>query len=97
MSVENDAATAASTVVEKSAQSLSASNQDVTTTEDGASGTSATQQPAFTSPSSVPLIPSQRSTGEAFSGPLSFPGTVPALTASANPRQEADVKRFKGS
>lgn len=72
------------------------SNQDLTTAEDPTSGIS--QQPAFTSPSSVPPIPAHRSTTESSSGPLSFPGTAPVLGASSTDSQhETDAKRFKGN
>nr|ADV76244.1 hypothetical protein [Loa loa] len=74
----------------------SINSQDLTATEDSTSEIS--QQPAFTSPSSVPLIPAHRSTAESSSGPLSFPGTAPVLGASSTDSQhETDAKRFKGS
>ncbi|VIO98270.1 Uncharacterized protein BM_BM6898 [Brugia malayi] len=90
ISVENDT----SGVVEKSVQSSSVNNQNLTATEDPTSGIS--QQTAFTSPSSVPLIPAHRSTAESSSGPLSFPGTIPVLGVSSTDSQhETDTKRFK--
>uniref|UniRef100_A0A0R3S084 Mediator of RNA polymerase II transcription subunit 6 n=1 Tax=Elaeophora elaphi TaxID=1147741 RepID=A0A0R3S084_9BILA len=95
ISSENDAMTTSGRV-EKSVQSSSVNNQDLTSTEDPTSGIS--QQSVFTSPSSVPPTPAHRSTTESSSGPLSFPGTVPALGASSTDSQhETDAKRFKGN
>ncbi|KAL3985341.1 MED6 mediator subfamily complex component family protein [Acanthocheilonema viteae] len=94
ISAEDDAMT--NTGIEKSAQGSSINNQDLTATEDSASGIS--QRPAFTSPSSIPPIPPHRSTAESSSGSLSFPGTAPVLGAlSTDSQNETDAKRFKAS
>ncbi|CAG9540179.1 unnamed protein product [Cercopithifilaria johnstoni] len=95
ISSENDAI-ATSGTVEKSVQNSSVTNQDLAATEDPTSGIS--QQPAFTSPSSVPPIPAHRSIAESSSGPLSFPGTASVpRTSATNSQHETDSKRFKGS
>ncbi|VDO25556.1 unnamed protein product [Onchocerca flexuosa] len=94
MSGENEAV-ASGDIVEKSVRSSSVNNQDLSVTEDPATGIN--RHPTFTSPSSVPVIPANRSTGESSSGPLSFPGTAPVLgTACTDSQHEIDAKRFKG-
>ncbi|KAM3717299.1 Mediator of RNA polymerase II transcription subunit [Dirofilaria immitis] len=91
---EENETVAANDIVEKPVHGSSVNNQDLT--EDPAMGIN--QQPAFTSPSTAHVIPTNRSTGESSSGPLSFPETAPVLgTASTDSRHETDAKRFRGS